>query len=209
MKKNKKKKLFGVGVKNKFWAHKTAEVQRGAKVGKGTKIWNYSQIQNGAEIGENCTIGHNCLISSGAKIGKGVKLESNIDIWDLITLEDYVFVGPSVVFTNDRSPRAKYPKLKYPQYGEWLPTIVKKGASLGANATVVCGRIIGRWALIGAGTVVTKDVPDYALIVGVPARQIGWVCECGNKMEFKKKKAICRFCQKKYIKKTKLKIRKI
>jgi UDP-2-acetamido-3-amino-2,3-dideoxy-glucuronate N-acetyltransferase len=184
-----------------YWFHKTAEVSSGAKIGKGTKIWQNSQVLKGAKIGKNCVIGHNCLVSSGAKIGNNVKLESNIDVWDLVTLEDYVFVGPSVVFTNDPNPRAKYPKKNYPQYGRWLPTIVKEGASIGANATIVCGNKIGRWAFVGAGAVVTKEVPDYALVVGVPARVVGWVCECGNKIEFDKGKAVCKICRKKYLKK--------
>lgn len=188
-----------------MWKHKTAEVSPEAKIGKGTKIWQNSQVLAGAEIGENCTIGHNCLIGGKAKIGNNVKIESNTDVWDLITLEDYVFVGPSAVFTNDPNPRAKYPKKKYPQYGKWLPTIVKEGVSIGANATIVCGHTIGKWAFIGAGAVVATDIPDYALVVGVPAKIIGWMCECGNKLEFKKGKAECKICKRKY-KKIKTKV---
>ena len=184
--------------KNKFWAHKTAEIQKGAKIGKGTKIWQNCQILKGAQIGENCIIGHNCFISSKAKLGKGVKIESNTDVWDYVTLEDYVFVGPSAVFTNDLNPRAKYPKTKFPKYGKWLPTIVKKGATIGANATIICGITIGKWAMVGGGAVVTENVPDYAIVVGVPAKIIGWVCECGNKLEFKKGIAVCKFCKRKY-----------
>lgn len=197
--------------KNKFWVHKTAEVQKGAKIGNGTKIWQNCQVLKGTQIGKNCIIGHNCLIYPKAKIGDGVKLESNIDVWDLITLQDYVFVGPSVVFTNDKNPRAKYPKSKYPKYGRWLSTVTKEGATIGANATIVCGNTIGRWAMIGAGSVVTKEIPDYAVAVGVPAKVVGWVCECGNKLEFEnstsikttegKEKAACRICKRKYSKK--------
>ena len=190
-------------MKNNFWAHKTVEIQKGAKIGKGTKIWQNSQVLKGAKIGKDCVIGHNCFIGSKAKLGNGVKLESNIDVWDLITLDDYVFVGPSAVFTNDPNPRAKYPKAKFPQYGKWLPTLVKKGASIGANATIICGNIIGRWAFIGAGAVVTKDIPDYAIAVGVPAKVSGWICECGNKLEFKKEKTTCKICNRKYEKKNK------
>jgi UDP-2-acetamido-3-amino-2,3-dideoxy-glucuronate N-acetyltransferase len=188
-------------MKEEFWAHKTAEVQKGVKIGKGTKIWHHCQILRGAKIGKNCKIGHNCFVSSQAKLGDGVKLESNIDVWDLVTLEDYVFVGPSAVFTNDKTPRSKYPKKKFPQYGEWLPTLVKKGATIGANATILSNITIGKWAFVGAGAVVTKDIPDYAIVVGVPARISGWACECGNKLEFKKDRAVCKVCNRKYQKK--------
>jgi len=187
--------------KNKFWSHQTAEIQKGAQIGKGTKIWQNCQILKGAKIGENCVIGHNCFVGSRAKIGNGVKLESNIDVWDLVTLEDYVFVGPSAVFTNDLNPRAKYPKSKFPQYGKWLPTLVKEGATLGANSTILCGLTIGKWVMIGAGAVVTEDVPDYAIVTGIPAKIVGWICECGNKIEFKNGKVICKICQRKYLKK--------
>lgn len=192
--------------KNKFWVHKTAEISKEAKIGKGTKIYQNCQILEGAEIGKNCTIGHNCFIGSKAKLGNGVKIESNIDVWDYVILEDFVFVGPSVVFTNDLNPRAKYPKKKFPQYGKWLPTLVKTGATIGANATIVCGdpkRVIGKWAMIGAGAVVTDDVPDYAIVAGVPAKIIDRVCECGKKLEFKKEKTICKVCKRKYKKRGK------
>ena len=178
--------------------HSTSEVQKGTNIGRGTKIWQNCQILNGAIIGENCTIGHNCFIGSKAKIENGVKIESNTDIWDLVTLEDYVFVGPSAVFTNDLNPRAKYPKSKFPKYGKWMPTLIKEGATIGANATIVCGNTIGKWAMIGAGAVITENVPDYAIVVGVPAKIIGFICECGNKLEFKKNKAICKICKRKY-----------
>lgn len=185
-------------MKNNFWADKTTKIQKGAKIGKRTKIWHNCQVLKGAQIGEDCIIGHNCFISSKAKIGKGVKLESNIDIWDLVTLEDYVFVGPSAVFTNDLNPRAKYPKSKFPQYGKWLPTLVKEGASIGANATILSGNTIGEWAFIGAGAVVTKNVPDYAIVVGVPAKIIGWICQCGTKLEFRNERSQCLKCKKRY-----------
>lgn len=185
-------------MKKNYWAHKTAEIQKGAKIGRGTKIWQNSVVLAGAQIGENCNIGHNCFIESGTKLGREVKLKSNIDIWSLITLEDYVFVGPSAVFTNDINPRAKYPKKEFPQYGKWLPILVKKGASIGANATILCGTTIGKWAMTGAGAVVTENVPDYAIVVGVPAKIIGWICECGQKLKFKDNKAICQKCKRKY-----------
>ena len=119
-------------------------------------------------------------------------------MWDLITLENYVFVGPSAVFTNDMNPRAKYPKRLYPKYGKWLPILVKEGASIGANATIVCGITIGRWAFIGAGAVVREDIPDYAIVVGVPSRIIGWMCECGSKLHFEDGEALCQKCSRKY-----------
>lgn len=184
-----------------YWSHKTAEIQKSAKIGKGVKIWHNAQVFKNAEIGDDCSIGHNCLIGSKTKLGKGVKIQSNTDIWDLVILEDYVFVGPSVVFTNDPNPRAKFPKSKYPEYGKWLPTLVKKGATIGANATIVCGNTIGEYAFVGAGAVVRENIPDYALVVGVPAKTIGYMCECGNKLEFKKQKAICKICKRKYQKK--------
>jgi UDP-2-acetamido-3-amino-2,3-dideoxy-glucuronate N-acetyltransferase len=188
-------------IKLPFFVHKTAFIDKDCKIGKGTKIWHHSQIQKGAEVGENCIIGHNCFVGGKAKLGNGVKLECNIDVWDLVTLEDYVFVGPSAVFTNDINPRAKYPKKKYPQYGKWIPTLVKEGTSIGANATIVCGITIGKCAMIGAGAVVTKDVPDYAIVAGVPARVVGWMCECGSKLIFVDNKAKCTKCSREYRKK--------
>ena len=185
---------------NKYKAHKTVEIEEGADIGEGTIIWNNSQIKKGAHVGKNCTIGHSCFIDSKATIGDGVKLESNIDVWDGVTLEDYVFVGPSVVFTNDFNPRAKYPKKEYPQYGSWKPTLVKEGTTIGANSTIVCGVTIGKNAFIGAGAVVIDDVPDYALVVGVPAKRIGWTCECGNRINFKNEEGKCSVCKREYVK---------
>lgn len=178
--------------------HKTAEVHEGAEIGNNVKIWQNSQVLSGAKIGDDCVIGHNVLISSKAKLGKGVKIQSNTDVWDLVELEDYVFVGPSVVFTNDKTPRAKFSKSEHPELGTWLPTKVKEGATLGANATIVCGVEIGKWAMIGAGAVINKSVPDYAIALGVPAKVIGWVCECGNKLVFDNEKAVCNICKKEF-----------
>ena len=189
--------------KSRIFVHKTAFVGENCKIGSGTKIWHNSQIQSGAQIGNDCTLGHNCFVGSQAKLGNGVKLECNIDVWDLVTLEDYVFVGPSAVFTNDINPRAKYPKKKFPQYGKWISTLVKEGASIGANATIVCGITIGKYAMIGAGAVVNKDIPDYAIVVGVPAKIIGWMCECGSKLKFNTNKATCPKCSRRYHKKGK------
>ncbi len=180
--------------------HKTAEIDEGVLIREGTKVWQNSQIKKGAEIGRDCVIGHNCFIDSGAKIGNSVKLESNIDVWSKVILQDYVFVGPSAVFTNDSNPRARYPKEEYSDYGKWQSTLVKKGASIGANATILCGITIGQNAFVGAGSVVKENIPDYALVVGVPARQIGWICECGNRIDFKNNNGKCSTCGKKYIK---------
>jgi len=179
--------------------HKTAEISINAKIGKGTKIWQNAQIADDSEIGENCVIGHNCAVF-GAKIGDGVKLESNVDVWRGVSLEDFVFVGPSAVFTNDLNPRAKYPKKDFSQYGQWLSTLIKEGATIGANATIVCGTVVGKWAFIAAGAVVKVEVPDYALMAGVPAKQIGWMCECASKLVFKNGMAACKICGRKYIK---------
>ena len=184
----------------KFYAHETAIIDEPCEIGEGTKIWHFSHIMKGAKIGKNCIIGQNCFIGSRAVLGNGVKLQNNVSVYDLVTLEDYVFVGPSAVFTNDLNPRAKYPK-----GGKWIPTLVKEGATIGANATILCGITIGKWAMIGAGAVVTKDVPDYAIVTGVPAKLSGWVCECGEKLNFKKGKASCEKCGRIY-KKTKNKV---
>jgi len=197
------KKIAPPAPQRDFYAHESAVVDKGARIGKGTKIWHNSQIQAGAQIGENCVIGHNCFVAGRAVLGNGVKLESNVDVWDLVTLEDYVFAGPSAVFTNDINPRSRYPKSKYPQYGKWVPTLVKQGASIGANATIVCGITIGKHAFIGAGAVVTRDVPDYGLVVGSPARLIGWMCECGTRLPLPKEpaegtEATCPTCQRFY-----------
>lgn len=181
-------------MKNNYKAHKTAEIEKGAKIGKGTKIWHNSQIKKGSIIGNDCVIGHNSFIASGAIIGNNVKIQSNTDIWDKIILEDYVFIGPSVVFTNDKNPRAKYPKEK----DNWLPTLVKEGATIGANATIICNTTIGKWAMIGAGAVVRKDIPDYAIVVGNPEKIIGYICECGEKLKFIKNKSVCEKCKKEY-----------
>lgn len=187
-------------MKKNYWSHKSSEVSSKAIIGQGVKIWHNCQILSGAEIGESCIIGHNCFVGAKAKLGKGVKIGSNVDIWDLITLEDYVFVGPSVVFTHANS-RAKYPKRDYPEYGKWEPILVKEGASIGANATIIHGSTIGKCAFVGAGAVVKGKVPDYAVVAGVPAKPIGWMCECGNELIFKRTKAICKICGRRYGKK--------
>jgi len=181
--------------------HNPVFIEEGTQIGGGTVVWHNSQVKEGAIIRENCIVGHNCFVDAGAKLGKGVKLGSNVDVWNKIVLEDFVFVAPGVVFINDKNPRAKYPKNKFPEYGKWLPILVKEGATLGSNSTILCGITIGKWAMIGAGSVVTKDIPDYALVIGNPGRIKGWVCECGKPLDFRGLKAACQICGRNYEKK--------
>lgn len=162
-----------------YFVHESSYIDEDVKIGKGTKIWHFCHIQRGARIGENCSFGQNVNVSNHVKIGNGVKVQNNVSIYEGVELEDYVFCGPSMVFTNDLTPRAKYPK----RTAGYKKTLIREGASIGANATIVCGHTIGKWAMIAAGAVVTKDVPDYALMAGVPARQIGWVDEYGNRVD--------------------------
>ncbi len=162
-----------------FTAHPTAVIDDGATIGKGTRIWHFSHIMPGCTIGENCNIGQNVVISPDVKLGRNVKVQNNVSIYTGVECEDDVFLGPSMVFTNVINPRSAVNRR-----GEYLRTLVKTGASIGANATIVCGHDIGRFAFIGAGAVVTKEVPDYALVVGNPARQTGWMSEFGHKLKF-------------------------
>ena len=161
-----------------YFVHESSYVDDGVEIGEGTKIWHFCHVQSGAKIGENCSFGQNVNISNHVTVGNRVKIQNNVSVYEGVTLEDGVFCGPSCVFTNDLTPRARYPKGS----AGYKPTLVKEGASIGANATVVCGHTIGRNALIGAGAVVTGNVPDHALMLGVPARQFGWVCECGERL---------------------------
>lgn len=166
-----------MGDSTDYFVHPSSYVDEGTTIGKGTKIWHFSHIQKGANIGENCSLGQNVNIGNDVKIGTGVKIQNNVSVYEGVELEDDVFCGPSCVFTNVTIPRAHFPV-----HGVYAKTLIKKGASLGANSTIVCGHTVGKSALIAAGAVVTKDVKDYALMAGVPAKQIGWVCECGERL---------------------------
>ena len=161
---------------SEYFVHKSSYIDDDVKIGAGTKIWHFSHVLAGAIIGENCSLGQNVNIGNNVHIGNGCKLQNNVSVYEGVELEDYVFCGPSMVFTNDPTPRAKYPKGR----SGYKKTILHKGASVGANATIVCGIELGEWCMIAAGAVVTKNVKPYALMAGVPATQIGWVCECGN-----------------------------
>ena len=158
-----------------YFVHESSYVDEDVKIGKGTKIWHFSHIQTGAVIGENCVLGQNVNVSNNVRIGNGCKIQNNISLYEGVELEDYVFCGPSMVFTNDPNPRAKYPKGSE----GYRKTLLRVGATVGANATIVCGNELGKWCMIAAGAVVTSNVKEYALMAGVPAKRIGWVCECG------------------------------
>lgn len=162
----------------KYFLHGTSIVDGDVKIGDNTKIWHYSHIQSGVSIGTGCSLGQNVNVSNNVTLGDGVKVQNNVSIYEGVTIEDYVFCGPSCVFTNDLTPRSRYPKNH-----KYLPTIIRHDATLGANCTIVCGHEIGHHATIAAGAVVTSDVKPHALMAGVPARQIGWVCECGQVLQ--------------------------
>lgn len=157
--------------------HETAIIDSGASIGNGARIWHWTHVCGGAVIGEQCNIGQNVFIGHKVVIGKGCKIQNNVSIYQGVILEDFVFCGPSVVFTNVYNPRAEIRKMD-----QLRPTLVKKGASLGANSTIICGTTIGRYAFIGAGAVVNKNIADHAMVVGNPAKQIGWVCKCGERL---------------------------
>lgn len=180
-----------------WWKHESAYVDEGARIGMGTKIWHFCHVSAKAEIGENCSLGQNVYIANNVKIGNGCKLQNNVSVYEGVILEDYVFCGPSMVFTNVKTPRAAFPRNTSEDY---LVTRVKHGASIGANATVVCGITIGDWAFVAAGAVVTKNVPPYALVAGVPARVVGWACECGVPLRFEGEVAACGSCGRQYVK---------
>ncbi|NWF65656.1 MAG: Gfo/Idh/MocA family oxidoreductase [Chloroflexi bacterium] len=179
----------------RYFVHESSYVDEGCEIGEGTKIWHFSHILKGSKIGANCNIGQNVVIGPRVTIGIGVKIQNNVSVYTGVTLEDDVFCGPSMVFTNVINPRSAIRRMD-----ELKPTLVKKGASIGANATIVCGHTIGRYAFIGAGAVVTKDVPDYALVVGNPGRVVGWMCGCGVRLGFAGDTTTCTSCGTRYAK---------
>jgi UDP-2-acetamido-3-amino-2,3-dideoxy-glucuronate N-acetyltransferase len=171
---------------DQFYAHPTAVIDEGCTIAEGVKIWHFSHIMANSVIGKNCNIGQNVVISPEVSLGQNVKVQNNVSIYTGVTCEDDVFLGPSMVFTNVINPRSAVNRKNH-----YAKTVVKKGASIGANATIVCGHDIGRYAFIGAGAVVTKSVPDYALVIGNPARQVGWMSEYGQKLIFENNVATC------------------
>jgi UDP-2-acetamido-3-amino-2,3-dideoxy-glucuronate N-acetyltransferase len=185
-----------IDTKKPAFVHEKAVVDDNVILGEGTKIWHFSHVQSGARIGTNCVLGQNVNVGNNVTIGNFVKIQNNVSVYEGVTLEDYVFCGPSMVFTNILDPRSKYPQVGAQYY---INTLVKEGASLGANSTIVCGHSIGRFAFVGAGAVVTKDVPDFALVVGNPGRIVGWMSEAGKKLKFDANGiAFCEKSKKKY-----------
>jgi UDP-2-acetamido-3-amino-2,3-dideoxy-glucuronate N-acetyltransferase len=177
-----------------FYVHETSVIDKPSRIGKGTRIWHFCHLMPGVTIGERCILGQNTFVSAGVRIGNNVKIQNNVSIFEGVVIEDDVFCGPSCVFTNVINPRAHVAR-----HDEFLPTIVKQGATIGANATILCGLNIGRFAFIGAGAVVTRDVPDYALVYGNPARIKGWRCQCGEKISFNGgNEAKCSACARVY-----------
>ena len=180
----------------KYYVNEYAVIDDNVIIGDGTKIWHFSHVQSGAKIGIKCVLGQNVNIGNNVVIGDYVKIQNNVSVYEGVTLENYVFCGPSMVFTNILDPRSKYPQVGSDFY---IKTLVKEGASLGANCTIVCGNTIGRFAFIGAGTVVTKDIPDFALVVGNPGKIVGWMSEAGKRLNFNNDGiAFCEKSNKKY-----------
>ncbi|MEA3451679.1 MAG: acyltransferase [Bacteroidota bacterium] len=177
-----------------FFAHETAVIDEGAIIGKGTKIWHFCHVMKNSNIGDNCSLGQNVFVANDVKLGKNVKVQNNVSIYTGVICEDNTFLGPSMVFTNVTNPRSAVVRK-----GQYEQTLVKKGASIGANATIVCGHTVGEYSFIGAGTVVTKEVPAFALMVGNPARQLGWMSRFGHRLKFDEKNiAICPESSEKY-----------
>lgn len=176
-----------------YFVHESSYVDAGARIGTGTKIWHFCHVMPGAVIGERCNLGQNVVVMPGTRVGNNVKIQNNVSIYEGVTLEDDVFCGPSCVFTNVLNPRSHVSRKR-----EYRPTLVKRGSSIGANATILCGVTLGEYAFIGAGAVVTSDVPAYALMVGVPARRVGWMCQCGERLQLVGGRASCAACGSRY-----------
>jgi UDP-2-acetamido-3-amino-2,3-dideoxy-glucuronate N-acetyltransferase len=188
--------MSGTEQGREWFAHETAVVDEGAEIGAGTKVWHFSHVSAGARIGARCSLGQNVFVAPRVTVGDGCKIQNNVSLYEGVVLEDYVFCGPSMVFTNVRTPRSAFPRNTSADYAT---TRVRYGASIGANATIVCGATVGEWAFVAAGAVVTKDVPDYALMGGVPARRIGWACRCGATLRFDDDgRAACPECDRTY-----------
>lgn len=175
-----------------LFIHESAYVDDGAKIGAGTRVWHFCHVLGGATIGEKCSLGQNVVVMNGVVIGDNVKIQNNVSVYEGVTLEDDVFCGPSMVFTNVFNPRSHIPRKN-----EYQPTLVRRGSTIGANATIVCGTTLGEYSFIGAGSVVTKDVPAYGLVVGVPGRRIGWMCKCGIRLP-DSGEGTCKSCGEKY-----------
>ena len=173
--------------------HPSSFVDDGARIGKGSKIWHFCHVMSGAVIGERCNLGQNVVVMPGTRIGNNVKIQNNVSIYEGVELEDDVFCGPSCVFTNVLNPRSHVSRKH-----EYRPTLVRRGSSIGANATIVCGVTLGEYSFIGAGAVVTTDVPAYALMVGVPAHRVGWMCQCGERLSVSGGRARCASCGSEY-----------
>jgi UDP-2-acetamido-3-amino-2,3-dideoxy-glucuronate N-acetyltransferase len=182
-----------------FFVHESSYVDEGAQIGAGTKIWHFCHVMDSAIIGESCNIGQNVFVAADVTIGNNVKIQNNVSLYTGVVVEDDVFLGPSIVLTNVINPRSHVSRKD-----EYKSTLIKKGASVGANATIVCGVTLGRYCFVGAGSVVTRDVPDYALIYGNPSRVQGWMCQCGVRLEFEmidgREQAVCPECGDKYLK---------
>src|SRR6266508_4131535 len=176
-----------------YFAHESSYVDDGAIIGRGTKIWHFCHVLPGAIIGERCNLGQNVVVMGGTRLGNNVKVQNNVSIYEGVTLEDDVFCGPSCVFTNVVNPRSHVSRKS-----EYQRTLVRRGASIGANATIVCGVTLGEYSFIGAGAVVPSDVPAYALMVGVPARRVGWMCQCGERLSTAAGRAACAVCGTSY-----------
>lgn len=176
-----------------YFVHESSYVDEGARIGSGTRIWHFSHVMPGAVIGQRCNLGQNVVVMPGTRIGNNVKIQNNVSIYEGVELEDDVFCGPSCVFTNVLHPRSHVSRKD-----EYARTVVRRGSTIGANATIVCGITIGEFAFIGAGAVVTADVPAYGLMVGVPARRVGWACQCGERLPVKQGQAACARCGSRY-----------